>query len=138
MIEKSVFMLKPEGMKYKEEIMSTIEKAGIPIKEWRNLTLDEKHLRKLYPNVSGEGWRKVQKHLLNKEVLVAIVEGEDVINKLYKTCGEETKIFMCAPSSIRQKFKDIAHDSYGNIIHRAKNQKEAEEHIMLFFPPERT
>jgi nucleoside diphosphate kinase len=140
MEEKSVFMLKPESMSHKEEIMSMIEKSGILIKEWRHLKLEEHQLRSMYPDAVGEIWHKTKEKLLDKEVLAAIVEGDDVVEKLYKVCGENTKPFLCEPGSIRNLFKDITSQDgvlHQNIIHRPKNQKEAEEHLVLFFPPDR-
>jgi nucleoside diphosphate kinase len=139
-MEKSVFMLKPEALPYKEKIMSIIEKAEIPIIEWRTLVLDENHLRSLYPKIKGETWYKVKEYLLNKEVLAAIVEGNDVVEKLHKICGAKAKSFLCDPSSIRYLFKNIvsSDETFSkNIVHRADNKEEAEKHVMLFFPPER-
>ncbi|MFZ1019369.1 MAG: nucleoside-diphosphate kinase [Minisyncoccia bacterium] len=139
-LEKSVFVIKPEALPYKEKIMDMIEKAGIPITEWRNLRLTESHLRILYPTITGETWHKMKKYLLNKEVLAAVVEGNDIVQKLYEICGDKTKPFLCRPDSIRYLFKNIARQNEAfsqNIIHRPKNKQEAEEHVVLFFPPER-
>lgn len=140
MKEESVFVIKPEAMPYKQEIMEMVEKSGIPIKEWRHLKLDEHQLHSMYPDAVGEMWHKTKENLLNKEILAAIVEGDDVIEKLYKVCGENTTPFLCDPNSIRYLFKDTTSQDgvlHRNIIHRPKDQKEAEEHLVLFFPPER-
>ena len=139
--EKSIFMLKPEAVPYKEEIMGMIEKAGIPIVEWRNLKLDEEHLNTLYAKTKGEKWHKTKDHLLGKDVLVAVVEGDNVVERLHKICGEHAKPFLCETDSIRSKFSGIlpfGDESYTkNVIHRAKNKEEAEKHLVLFFPPNR-
>ncbi len=135
--EKSVFFLKPEALPYKERIMSTVEKAGIPIMERRTLKLEENHIKELYRGISGNVLEKIKDYLLGKEVLAAIVSGENVVEKLYKLCGENTKSFLCEPNSIRYLFKNIVsidENFSKNIIHRPINKDEAGKHIILFFP----
>jgi nucleoside diphosphate kinase len=136
-IEKSMFIIKPEAVPFKERIMSMVEDAGIPIIEWRTTKITKKHIEGLYPGISGENLEKTKDYLLGKEVLAVVVETEDAVDKLYKLCGENTKSFLCEKDTIRFSFKNIVpiEEKYNkNIIHRPINKDEAEKHIVLFFP----
>ncbi len=133
-----MFMIKPEAMRFKEQIMAMIDKAGIDIKEWRTVRLTEQDLHSLYPYSTGMDWDKLKDSFLDREVLAAVVEGEDVIKRLLKTCGDNTTPRLCNPESIRYIFRNALPPSAGfsnNIIHRPKNEEEAKEHMALFFPP---
>ena len=130
-------MLKPEALPYKEQIMGMIEKAGMPIVEWRHFQMEEKHLKAMYPTLSGEKLHKTKEYLLGKDVLAAVVEGDNVIDRLHKVCGEHVKPFLCDSDSIRNQFRNITPSDETfpkNIIHRPKTKQEAEEHLVLFFP----
>lgn len=140
-MEKSLFMIKPEGMNHKEEIMSFIEKNGLKITKWRTMILDEDQLKKIYHDTEGYLWDKTKEHFLGKEVLAAEVEDSEAIEKLKTICGTKTDPVMCESNSIRKYFKDITERDvskyHKNIIHRAMDEKEVEDQTLIFFPPER-
>jgi nucleoside diphosphate kinase len=140
-MEKSVFMIKPEGMSHKEEIMSYIEKNGLAITRWRTMLLDEDQLKKIYHDTHGEIWEKTKEHMLGKEVLVGEVNDEQAIEKLKTICGSKTNPIECDVGSIRKFFNDIAEKDpskyHKNIIHRAMDDKEVTDQTILFFPPSR-
>jgi len=137
-MEKSIFMLKPEAMNHKEEILSYIEKGGLKIIRFRTMTLTEDELRKIYHDTHGPLWEKTKEHFLGKEVLVAEVEDENAIENLKKICGTKTDPAVCEIDSVRNMFKDLSERDifkyHKNIIHRAMDKKEVDDQTIIFFP----
>jgi len=137
-MEKSVLMIKPEGMNHRDEIMAFIEKGGLKITRFRTMVLTEDELRKIYHDTSGEIWEKTKKAFLGKEVFVAEVEGGEAIDKLKNICGTNTDPVACDVGSVRNFFREIAprYETPGyhqNIIHRALGEKEVEDQTLIFF-----
>src|ERR1035437_7519322 len=107
-MEKSVLMIKPEGMNHKNEILAFIENKGLKISRWRTMILTEGELRKIYYDASGEIWEKTKKSFLGNEVFVAEVEDEQAIEKLKTICGTNIDPVACDVGSVRNFFREIA------------------------------
>jgi nucleoside diphosphate kinase len=106
-MEKSVFIIKPEGMKHHAEIFQMFGDAGLTIVSMAPVSLTERALAQLYPDLleeNGELWQATVARMKNQQCLMGIVEGEDAIVKLLNLSGRETDPRQCAPHSIRARF----------------------------------
>lgn len=134
-MERSVYIIKPEGMPHRQEIRQMIQAAGLAVIGSTATILPQEVLAKLYPDLQeerGELWIATLDHLAHSECEVGIVEGENAVQRLSELCGTATSPHDCGLETIRARFgRGIAAVRAGkklywkNIIHRSKNLEEA-------------
>ena len=140
-MERSVYIIKPEGMPRRHEIREMIEKmAGLAIVGSITTVLPEWALAKLYPDLAQEKnelWLATLEHLAHSECEIGIVEGENAVQRFFELCGEMTSPLQCRSGTIRLVFGKEKPVRVGeklywrNVIHRSKNQQEAESDLRI-------
>ena len=103
-MEKTLLMIKPEGMEHKNDIISRVEQVGLRIVWTRKIIATISFLRKLYKEQSGGFWKVNKDYLLGKECLLIIVEGERAASRLYHLCGTHFDPNQCESGTIRRQF----------------------------------
>lgn len=129
-------MIKPDGMKYKEEIIRKIYGAGLEIHYYDCDMLTEDIIDENYAHVKGRDfYKQMKENLLSGPVLKMLIydkEG-DAVNKYRKVLGK-TKSWEALPDTIRGTFgnKTIA---YLNVAHGSGTNGEALDEVLRFFKP---
>ena len=119
-IQKTFAMIKPSGMSKANEIKSIINSYGLKIQKTKKITMTEKKLDKLYfMHKDKPFFPELKATLLNKEVEVMVLQGEDAVNK-----------YRLAVSDIRSKY---ALNKTENAVHGSDTWKRAHEEICIFF-----
>ena len=133
-MEKSVYIIKPEGLAYRESIRQMLQTAGLTIEDSFTTTIPQWVIAELYPNLfrkQGELWEITLKYLLGEPCEVGIVCGVQAIARLFEACGTETNPMRCAPDTIRRTFGKATDESvrgmafWLNVIHRPMDRQEA-------------
>ena len=137
--ERSLFIIKPDAYKYKNEILNELRKNNFELQYIRDVILNKEFLEKLY---SAEGDEIVNlmnvEYFLGKTATIGIAAGENCKTRLFKICGDKYIPDMCDKSSIRYKYSTVrkpillhGHEFYINAIHRSLPQ-DAENEIELY------
>lgn len=135
--QRSVYVIKPEGMPFRSSIRHIIASAGLAICQTRTGILDEKFLRPLYPDLSPDLWAATMKFMQCGVCEVGLVEGDDAVQRLFVIAGRSTNPNDCEPSTIRGQFGRKVPDRVGaviyfrNAIHRPKDCDEAMRDVAL-------
>lgn len=103
-MEKTLLMIKPEGMKHKNEIIDMVKQVGLRIVWTNKIIATITFLRKLYKDQSGRFWEANKDYLVGKECLLIIVEGERSASRLYYLCGTHYDPNQCERGTIRRQF----------------------------------
>jgi nucleoside-diphosphate kinase len=146
MIEKSLVLIKPDGVKRGliGECLARFEKMGLKIIGMKMVWITKEFAEKHYYDVKERYDQKILDNLtdyLKKGPVIAIVlEGVDAIENIRKIVGARPYPKECAPGTIRGDFAHIskehanaANRPVGNLIHASSNQKDAEHEINLWF-----
>lgn len=140
MVEKTVYIIKPEALPHRQEIRLMIAEANLAITHSAVALLPEWVLVELYPDLARERnelWIATLEHLLNQECEIGIIEGENAMKKLLNLCGEETSPVACRVGTIRARFGEPIPLPAGerfywrNAIHRPKTQEEAANDLLV-------
>jgi nucleoside diphosphate kinase len=130
---KAVFMIKPEGIPYRDSILKILRRAGVAVGPLVEIKMDMETLKKLYGHVRLGTFNKICQQMWGKTCLVGYVFGFDALPRLIRACGDHSLPSRCHPSSIR--FQLASHDplyEHFNVIHRPKTEKENEAHTRAF------
>lgn len=148
-IENTPVFIKPGTEMFESYIKRNLEDVG-EIVFSRRITLNEFQLKAVYPNTEGELWSITLRRMLWKRVLVMVVRGESVIEKVVDLIGTKVDPLDCDKDSIRRYIQNFAlrrndHDLfintlpelcsdgvtvfYPNHVHRATNTDEANVHM---------
>ncbi len=127
--ERTVYIIKPEGMKYACEIREMIREAGKITGAWQ-LILPEWVPKILYPKGSSEQHYGLGKFFGSGISEIGIVIGEGAIEALVRISGSKTDPLSCEPGTIRKRFGDYPEMGHGipyyrNCIHRSRTGKES-------------
>lgn len=137
-METSYYIIKPHGMVFREKVRKMIEGAGLVIAESKIVVMDGRALEIIYSDLDERFRRVVFQLFRNTPVEMALVTGKNAIDALLEIAGTELDPVDCAPNSIRFMLggrRPLMIDGvrcYVNIIHRPRNQSEAEKGIELF------
>ena len=130
-MEKTTYIIKPDGMKYRHEIKCAIVAAGLRITKSFVVVLPKWALVQLYPSVPPIMWQATVRQLTKSACEVGIITGKNAISKFSTIAGKYASPSKCDPNSIRSRFgkhrgKRIGrYFLYDNAIHRPKNHTEA-------------
>ena len=128
--EKTLAIIKPDGMKNIIEIIEMIYKTGLIIKKYEVRMLDEDIINEHYSHLVDRAfYPSLKKYMMSSEVVVMILEGENAVEKLRDLMGptDSTK----APTgTIRGEFGT---DITFNAIHGSDSKENAEIEINRFF-----
>ena len=148
MIEKSLVLVKPDGVKRGliGEIIKRFEQRGLKIIGMKMIHIDEdfakKHYREELALRRGEKIRQMNVNFLKEGPVVAIgIEGIDAIETVRKIVGD-TEPKKAMPGTIRGDFCHVSYDhaneketAVRNIIHASANKEDAQIELDLWFNP---
>ena len=134
----SMYIIKPEGMKYRAQIRDVLQRSGLKIIDSTEILLTNGILDGLYDNVNKEVRRELHRFLEDQFVEIGIVRGHNALSRLVEVTGKNTNPALCEEGTIRRLFgwsePLLLHGRYyyfGNVIHRPKNMKELRHDLVI-------
>ncbi len=120
-MEKSCFIIKPDGFLHCEDIYMRIRAAGLEITDTQIIPLPTQALDHIYPNLEWEVRTMLKGYLCADLCIVGIVEGERAVQTLIEVVGDNTDPALCREGTIRQTYgfsRSSPRDPHLNVIHR--------------------
>lgn len=134
MIEKTVVLIKPDGMEKHVigEIISRFEKAGLAVVGLKLVQLTQNILDIWYAHHKDKPFfPSLSAQMMSTPVVAMILEGEGAVEKVFAICGP-TDPGEALPGTIR---KDFGVDKPHNVVHRSDSVETAQKEIGLLFGP---
>lgn len=138
MIEKALFIIKPDGWNQREQIKIDISNH-FELLETRILQFCPDLLAKLYPSDVGKShYSALMEYMLETQCELGIIEGDSAVLRFYELAGKLSNPKECVKDTLRYKYgKGLDTTTNGlytvkNAIHRAKSRKELEYELDLF------
>lgn len=135
MIERTVVLIKPDGMKQHiiGEIIRRFERAGLVVVGLKMVRLTQEILDVWYAHHKDKPFfPDLCKQVMSTPVVAMILEGENCVQKVFDICGP-TDPSEAQPGTIR---KDFGVDKPRNVVHRSDSVEAAQKEIDLLFLPE--
>ena len=137
--ERSLFIIKPDAYKYKNEILNELKKNNFELQYIKDVILNKEFLEKLYNTEGDELINSLNvEYFSGKIATIGVAAGKNCKEKLLEICGDKYIPDMCEKSSIRYKYSTIrkpivlhGNEFYINAIHRSLPQ-DAEKEIELY------
>ena len=129
-IEKTLAIIKPDGIKNISKIIEMIYNSGLVISKYEVRQLDEEILSEHYAHLTDKPfYPMLQKYMMSSEVVLMILEGENAVENLRNLMGP-TDSTKAPKGTIRGEFgTDITY----NAIHGSDSKENAEIEINRFF-----
>ena len=129
-LEKTLAIVKPDGIKNIVRIIEMIYKTGLKISKYEIRQLDEEVLSEHYSHLLDKPfYPMLQEYMMSSEVVLMILEGENAVEKLRNLMGP-TDSTKAPKGTIRGEFgTDITY----NAIHGSDSKENAEIEINRFF-----
>ena len=142
-MERTFAMIKPDGMKHKNEILKRINNSGLKIVRSNTTKVKPELAEQFYSHVKTKKGDKIYQSLISYitegQVFAMILEGDNAVQKLRKITGF-TDPERAEPGTIRRdlgtdkmRIADSEQRSTRNIIHASGSAEEAEKEIKFFF-----
>jgi len=142
-MEKTLAIIKPDGMKHKSEIFRRISLAGLKIAHQRKDSIKREIAEKFYINVKVNRGDKIYQSLIDYmtsgQVMLLVLQGFNAVQRLRNITGF-TDPERAEKGTIR---KDLGTDKMWladqeqrttrNIIHSSGSVEEAQKEIAFFF-----
>lgn len=132
MIEKTLFIIKPDGFEMRDDIVVDISKCFNIIEQSR-LMFTERLVADFYPNdINKPHYAALAEYMLENYSQLGFIEGENVIQSFFEIAGKYSDPIRCHQNSLRFKYgKGFDKTASGlyltkNAIHRAISQEEFE------------
>ncbi|MDI6732139.1 MAG: nucleoside-diphosphate kinase [Candidatus Margulisbacteria bacterium] len=139
MLEKTFFMIKPDGVArgLENEVFSRVEKAELKILLKRLIFLTEELAKALYlPHFGKPFYAGLIKFITSGPVIVSLLEGEDAINKVRLLMGA-TDPRSAGKGTIRGDLKEenilSPEGIMKNIVHGSDGAESARRELAIFF-----
>ncbi len=135
MLEKTVVLIKPDGMEKKVigEIISRFEKAGLKLVGLKLVQLTQEILNQWYSHHADKPFfPELCKQMMSCPLVAMVLAGEGAIQKVFDICGP-TDPAEAQPGTIR---RDFGVDKPHNVVHRSDSTEAAAKEIGLLFKPE--
>ena len=137
-MQKTLLMIKPEGMADFREITIMLETKGLIICESMDIECQEDFLRKLYKDQSGGFWEVNKEYLVGKKCKLLMIQGEDAVSRLFELAGGHYNPENCHKDTIRYIFGKRktyigknGRELFLNAVHRS-SPENAEYEVALF------
>lgn len=129
-IEKTLAIIKPDGIKNISKIIEMIYSSGLVISKYEVRQLDEEILSEHYAHLLDKPfYPMLQEYMMSSEVVLMILEGENAVENLRNLMGP-TDSTKAPKGTIRGEFgTDITY----NAIHGSDSKENAEIEINRFF-----
>ncbi len=129
MIEKTLFIIKPDGWNKREQIKSKIANH-FELLETNVLEFYPELLAKFYPSDVGQShYSALMEYMFEAPCELGLIKGESAIARFYELSGRFSNPKYCARNSLRYGYgRGLDITSSGlyivkNAIHRAKSKK---------------
>jgi len=128
--EQTLAIIKPDGIKYIEEIIDMISNAGLKIERREARYLNKEILKEHYAHIIDKPfYSELEKYMTSGIVVLMILSGENAVEKLRTLMGP-TDSKKAEKGTIRGEFgTDITH----NAIHGSDSKENALIEINRFF-----
>lgn len=129
-LERTLAIIKPDGIKNISNIIEMIYKSELAISKYEIRQLDEAVLMEHYSHLTDKPfYPMLQEYMMSSEVVLMILEGDNAVEKLRKLMGP-TDSTKAPKGTIRGEFgTDITY----NAIHGSDSKENAEIEINRFF-----
>lgn len=144
-IEKSLILVKPDGMKRKLSgiVVDRLENAGFDIVAAKIVTVTEELAREHYALLKDmpffPGLIQFIKGDLHgvpgRRVLAMVFKGENAVKGIRAVVGA-TNPEQAVPGTIRGSFGRICQGNFENVVHASGNIEEADREVKIWFRPE--
>jgi nucleoside diphosphate kinase len=138
--ENTIYIIKPEAVKYSEKIRDSICDLGLKIVSNKLIKLPIDLVSKLYVDSPKMIIEATKHFMFNDYCEVGLVMGVDAIFKLKEKCGYSTNPAECENLTIRKVFGNPIPRHFNgviyfqNAIHCPKTREEAKKDIELLSP----
>lgn len=143
-MERTLAIIKPDGMKHKAEIIRRIGNAGLKIIKSSVTRVKPEVASEFYKHVKINKGDKIHQSLISYmtsgQVMPMILEGQNAVQRLRKITGH-TDPERAEKGTIRgdlgvdkMRIADAEFRSTRNLIHSSGTVEEAEKEIAFFFP----
>jgi nucleoside-diphosphate kinase len=132
MIEKTVVLIKPDGMQKHVvgQIIDRFERAGLELKNLKLVQLTQEILDVWYAHHKDKPFfPELSAQMMSTPVAAMVLEGEGAVEKVFAICGP-TDPAEAPAGTIR---KDYGVDKPHNVVHRSDSVEAAEKEIALLF-----
>lgn len=141
-------LVKPESIAYWSDITAFIESRALVIVEptwieWRDAALTERVVRALYPDAPEPIIKETARRFYRQTTPFFKVAGTNAVHRFLEVCGTAKEPLLCAAHTLRREFGDESFHEffedgtwyryYANVIHRPKDQREAQRDIGIFY-----
>jgi nucleoside diphosphate kinase len=139
-MERSMYLIKPEGLRYREQIRHMITSTGLFIEHHFVAVLPRRIVEALYPDLAeaqNRLWGATLLQLLDRPCEIGLVSGQDAIAKLFGVAGTDFRPPLCKPNTIRYRFGNHTPIETGegeywyNAIHRSRSEVEVARDLQI-------
>lgn len=134
-MEKSIVLIKPDGMKKKVigDVVNRMEKAGLRVIGLKMLRLSDALLDIWYAHHKEKPYFKgIKSYMMSTPVVAMVWEGENAI-KIIRDLAGPTDSTKAPKGTIRG---DLGKDIQENVIHASDSKESAEKELSLMFQPD--
>ena len=129
-LEKTLAIVKPDGMKNIEYIIEMIYKSGLKITDYKVEKIDEETIKEHYAHLLDKPfYPELEAYMTSSEVAIMILEGANAVEK-FRTLMGPTDSRLAEPNTIRGKF---GVDKSTNAVHGSDSIENAKIEINRFF-----
>ena len=139
MLEKSYFMIKPDGVKrgLVEQIIARVQTAGLTVEKQESRRLTAAQAAELYqPHLGKKFYPGLVKFITSGPVVACVVAGDKAIPRLRELMGD-TDPLAAARGTIRGDLREaevINEDGIiKNLVHGSDSPASASREIAIFF-----
>ena len=140
--EKTLMIIKPDGMKHKDEILKRVKQTGLKIAKQKQEKSKKDIFAEFYAHVKPKN-EKVYNNLVSymsaEEIILLLIQGENAISKIRSITGVTDPEFADKGtirgdlSTDKKRIANAEERSVHNVVHSSGNSEEAEKEIKFFF-----
>jgi nucleoside-diphosphate kinase len=135
-MEKTLIIIKPEGIQYQEDILIELDKHGKRKQTTHIESVPKEKIEKHYDMHRGKPhFEKLVDYFTGKKVIIAVYEGKEIVNKFKEITGPTEP----SEGTLRGKYFSDTYENANkenrpllNGIHRSGSSEEAEYEIKVW------
>ena len=142
-MEKTLAIIKPDGMKHKDEILKRINSTGLKIISQRKEKIKMAIASEFYKHVELKHGRAIYQSLIDymtsEEVILLVLQGDNAVSRLRSITGftdperAEKGTIRGDLGTDKMRIADMEQRTTRNVIHSSGTVEEAEKEIAFFF-----
>ncbi|MDB5265791.1 MAG: hypothetical protein JWM39_504 [Parcubacteria group bacterium] len=133
-------IIKPDGLPHAAEIIQSLVRAGMCVRERSRIIYTEDMIHQLYDHMNAAARTHIAASMIGKAGLALQVRTPNIV-QLLAVIGCHSDPRRCSPNSIRFRYSEHTSpqhidgwDWWENVMHRPVDMREAKRDIALFFP----